>query len=256
MSIDENDDLTRYVGENFKFINKNETDFESFNALTDRINSTFESLEKERSLEVRKKRLVIWDDKTPPRWKGASLSQIEKNTAKRILGLLKEDSSGSFFLTGRAAKDKNFHAYAIMRKLIGAGKIAPSKIKIISEDTLLSYSQTGFEGRARIDELLSEEYDGFIIDNIGSKEFYDAKREIPVLEQLLLNIYNRSLPTVFISNISVEDFYGILGKGPADKMRDILDNRIIDLGSSEKRQSRESSPAKTSRKKIEDNFDG
>lgn len=258
MSIEDKDDLTQHLGENFKFINRNDTDFDSFNKLQERIDSTFEDLEKQRSVDVRRKRLVIWDDNTPPRWRGASLSKVEKKHAQKIIELLREDHRGSFFLTGRGSKDKNYHAYAIMRKLIGAGKLAPSRIKIISEDTILGYSQTGFDGRAKIDEILSDEYDAFIIDNIGSKDFYDPKREIPVLEQILLNIYNRSLPAIFVSNISVEDFYSMLGPGPADKMQDLLENRVLNLGTNNRASS------KVNSKKLnngllenpEDSFDG
>jgi DNA replication protein DnaC len=227
------DDFKKLLGQrtknDFKFVNHNQTDYDSFKDFQSSINSKFAKIEKEKSRRERIKNLKTWDENLVTRWKGASLGKIENTAAQQILEIIGKDGFESFYIHGDAGTGKTYISYGILRKFIGSGYVSPSQIKIISEETIMGYALTGFEGRARFDELFDSKYKVYLFDNVGSKEEYNKRREVPFWEQLMEHIYSNSLVAIFTSNEEPKSFAGILNESGESKFSHIIADRVIEV---------------------------
>lgn len=217
------------VGEIAATLKHNETDFKGFRDFQDKINKRYTVVERERLIEERSNNLKKWDNSVPSRWRGASLTKIQTPAAKSALKIIKETGKGSFFINGVAGSGKTYLAYAIIRKCIGSGWATFSEVKIISEETLLGYAYTGFEGKAKFEKLFNPQYKVYLLDNIGGRENYDVNREVPLLERLIDHFYTNSIPVIFASNDSASRFAEVLGESGKAKFRDLVSRRVITL---------------------------
>lgn len=248
--------LANRTKEDFKFVNHNKTDYDSFKEFQSSINSKFEKIEKEKSRRERIKNLNTWDEKLVSRWSGASLSKTDNPAAKQILEIIKKDGFESFYIHGDVGSGKTYISYGILRKYIGSGFVGPSQIKIISEETIMGYALTGFEGRARFDELFDSKYKIYLFDNVGSKEEYNKRREVPFWEQLMEHIYSNSLVAIFTSNEEPQSFAGILNESGESKFTHIISDRVIKVSGTRTPKLPEASKKKTSGKdNLLDQFD-
>lgn len=230
--MNNNDDVNAFFAtednDEVNFVNHNPTDYESFHAFNDDINKVYEKVEKENSRRDRAKFLEAWDNSMPDRWRGASLARIKNPAAAAALDLIKQ-GKGNFFITGSSGAGKTYLAYAIIRRYIGVGWVTPSRVKIISEETILSYATSGFEGKYKFDKLFDKRYTLFLIDNVGMKAQYDTRRELPMFEQLLDYIYNNSLFVIFTSNNSAASFSNVLTESGASKFTHLIAGRTIEI---------------------------
>jgi hypothetical protein len=197
--------LNNRTKSDFKFVNHNETNYDTFKDFQSSINSKFTKIEKEKSRRERIKNLKTWDENLVSRWSGASLGKIDNPAAKQILEIIGKDGFES------------------------SGYVSPSQIKIISEETIMGYALTGFEGRARFDELFDSKYKVYLFDNVGSKEEYNKRREVPFWEQLMEHIYSNSLVAIFTSNEEPQSFAGILNESGESKFSHIIADRVIEV---------------------------
>lgn len=255
------DDFKKLLGQrtknDFKFVNHNETDFDSFKDFQSGINEKFAKLEKDKSRRERIKNLKTWDENMVSRWRGASLGKIENPAAQQILEIIKTDGFESFYIHGDAGSGKTYISYGILRKFIGSGYVSPSQIKIISEETIMGYALTGFEGRAKFDELFDSKYKVYLFDNVGSKLEYNQRREIPFWEQLMEHIYSHSLVAIFTSNEEPNSFAGILNESGESKFTHIIGDRVIKVLGTRTPKLPEAPEKKSSPKdKLLDQFDG
>jgi len=200
----------------------NETNYESFHEFQNSMNETYERVEREKTLRERATNLKIWDSEVPERWRGASLSKIDNPAAKTILDMIKDKGKSNFFIFGDPGSGKTYLAYATVRKFIGAGLTTPSRVKLLNENLLLHYASTGFEGRAKFEKALDKQYSVYIIDNLGSKDVYDQRRDIPMIEQLIEHIYSNSLLVIFTSNHSSAHFAEKLTVSGASKFKHLI----------------------------------
>lgn len=227
------------VSEEFVKTKTNKTDFKRFNDFMDSFNKRYETVEKENDNEAIKKNLKKWDEKTPTRWRGASLKKIilSKNdpkalkaqkAAKRIATILKKDGKGSFFITGDAGSGKTFLSYAVIRYGIAQGWFGPSEIKQINENELLDYAGSGFNGREKFDQILRKKYKFFLIDGVGEKYDNYKNYEINMIERFIEYIHDESIPVIFTSTQNAVNFIQELSESKQAKMMDIVENgRII-----------------------------
>lgn len=249
------DDFKRLLSESkksdFRFVNHNATDYSSFKEFQSSIDEKFEKIEKAKSRNERIKNLKTWDENQVTRWKGASLGKIDNPAAKEILEIIKTEGFESFYIHGEAGSGKTYISYGILRKFIGSGFVSPSQIKIISEETIMGYALTGFEGRARFDELFDSKYKIYLFDNVVAKEQYNKHREIPFWEQLLEHIYSNSLVAIFTSNEEPQSFAGILNESGESKFSHLIGDRVIKISGTRTPKLPESSVKKSS---AEDNL--
>lgn len=227
------DDFRRLLNErtknDFKFVNHNETDYSGFKDFQSSINEKFAKLEKEKSRRERIKNLKTWDENMVTRWRGASLGKTDNPAAQQILEIIGRDGFESFYIHGDVGSGKTYISYGILRKFIGSGYVSPSQIKIISEETIMGYALTGFEGRAKFDELFDSKYKVYLFDNVGSKTEYNKRREVPFWEQLMEHIYSNSLTAIFTSNEEPTSFAGILNESGESKFSHIIAERVIEV---------------------------
>lgn len=205
---------------------RNPTDYERFFQLQKNIDKNMEEINKERIIQERKRNLYKWSQSLPSRWRKASLKSIDSLASNLVEEKIKEHPNGSFYFKGGAGVGKTYLAYAVLRRYIGMGKTTPSRIKIVSEETLLGYAKEGFRGRDQFNKLFDNIYDVYVFDNIGSKEFYDEK-EISFWEQLIDHVYTNSLTAIFISTLPASRFSKILSASNRSKLSFLIENRII-----------------------------
>ena len=212
-----------------KFVNHNPTDYQSFHTFNESLNKLYEVVEKEKTILERAKNLQLWDENLPPRWRGASLSKMENPASKEALSIIKTKGKGSFFVIGPPGAGKTYLAYAILRKYIGLGWVTPTRIKVISEDIILNYAGGGFEGKAKFDKLFDKNNTVYLIDNVGMKQQYDSRREIPMLEQLLEHIYSNSLMVIFTSAHSSSSFANKMTTSGGSKLKHLIADRVVEI---------------------------
>lgn len=248
-------------GDEYRFVNHNKTDFDSFKEFQKSVDQKFEKIEEKNSKEERRNHLKIWDESLAPRWRGASLAKIDNPASLQARKTLAKNNVESFFINGDPGAGKTYLGYAILRRYIGTGHVSPSQIKVISEEKIMSYALTGFEGRAKFDELFKPKYKVYLLDNVGAKQDYDVRREIPFWEQLIEHIYSNSLTAIFTSNGSPSSFAQILNDSGNSKFRNLVSGRVLtvtgdrvpeidedEMGSSNRNSS--------GKKNVLDSFDG
>lgn len=217
-------------GDEFKFIKHNEVDYDAFKNFQSSINEKFSKIEKNNAAKTRKENLRIWDERLAERWRGASLQKLAKSgdsAAITAIKLIDQNKLDNFYISGESGVGKTYLAYAIIRRYIGRGYISPSQVKVISEETLMSYAMTGFEGRSKFDALLDPKFKLYLFDNVGSKESYDARREVPFWEQLIQHIYSNGLSAIFTSLEPPQIFARILNDSGDSKFRYMVNNRVL-----------------------------
>lgn len=216
----------------------NPTDFDSFKKFQNEIEERYSRVEKERIIRERQSNLEQWDNSLPPRWKGASLAKMNNPAAEKALNIIKNDGNGGFFITGNAGSGKTFLSYAIIRKYIGKGWTTFSQVKIVSEESLLGLGYMGFEGRSRFEKMFDRRYNTYFFDNVGEKETYDNKREIPLWERFIDHIYSNSLNAIFTSNYDIDSFANVLSDSGRAKFEALIGNRIIEINGTRSSQNR------------------
>lgn len=216
-----------------KYVRHNKTDFQAFRKFQKDMDERYASVERNRALSDRKASLELWKDSLPKRWQKASFANMDEDTAHNVLKLIKDKGWGSFFITGAPNSGKTFIGYAIIRKMIGAGKITPGQVRIISEETLLSYAYMGYEGGNKFNDLLNNKGKLFLLDNVGNRDSYDVKKEVPLLERFVDHIYSNSLMAIFTSNGDPKEFSRALGDSSKSKFSQLISDHTI-LTKSEK----------------------
>lgn len=216
-------------GSNFNFANHNETNFEAFNEFKNDLEKKYESMEKDKVLRERRNNLVKWDKSLPERWSGASLSKMANPNATKLIELYKKRGPGSLYVHGPVGSGKTYLAYGYIRKYIGSGLTTPSRVKIISEENILSLAHTGFEGKNQFERIFDKKYNVYLIDNFGSRETYNSKNEVPMLERLIDHIYNNSLTAIFTSTEDPNVVYDFLSDSTATKLGFLVENGVVQV---------------------------
>lgn len=242
-------------GDEFKFVKHNETDFSAFRDFQTSIDEKFAKSELEKSKRSRLDNLKKWDESLNNRWRGASLAKIGTPSSKEAIDVISKNGFGNFFINGDSGAGKTYLGYAILRRYIGAGWVTPSQIKVVSEDTIMSYALGGFEGRAKFEELLRPKYKVYLFDNVATKDHYDARREIPFWEQLLEHVYSNSLAAIFTSNETPSSFAGILNDSGNSKFRHMISDRILTVRGTRAPELADSQDAPVKKSAL-DHFDG
>lgn len=213
----------------FSSKNHNETDYDAFKEFQKNIDEKYSEIERKRLVAERKHSLEVWDNKTPERWRGASLSKIANPAAAEVLDLIKEHGYGSFFLSGDAGSGKTYIGYAIIRKLIGAGIGSFSNTLITSEDSIVNLAYTGFDGRNKFEKLLDSKNTIYLFDNVGSRDKYNLDKEGLLWEQLIDHIYSNSLYAIFTGPYSLKEFSEILTESGKAKLLSIVNGRSVSV---------------------------
>lgn len=214
----------------FTFARHNPTDFARYRDTQAEIEGRALRVEQERRVRERLLNLQRWDNSLPPRWSGASLANMADPAAAQATDILVHQGPGSFFITGAPGSGKTHLAHAIVRKLIGAGKVSPSQVKIVSEEALMALGFTGYVGRNQFEEFFSGQYQVFLLDNVGGKPYYDEKREAPLWDRLMDHIHTNSLLAIYTSNGALDEFASILNGSGAAKLLEMVGNRSLAMG--------------------------
>lgn len=214
---------------NFEFVNHNETDFESFKEFSKNLDERYEKREELREAEDREKYLKAWIESTPARFRNANFKKLDLELAKEIQNKLKLRQKG-YFIAGPHGSGKTFTAYAIVRKLIAAGVLKPSQVKVITESELLGLATGGFETRPELDALIANDYKLYLFDSLGSKDKFDLTRENPALSNFIESVYNRNAFFIATSYQSLEYYSELLTDSAAAKLKNIVKDGMLYTG--------------------------
>lgn len=207
----------------------NKTDFDAFNKFAEELKERYRDVGRDRMIKERRESLMLWDQKLPRRWAGASLSTARNPASTEIAAKIKRYGVQSFFLQGDAGVGKTWMAHAVVRRYIGSGTVAPSQVVLLSEEAIVGMAHNGFQGRDKFEKILNSNHKLFLIDNVGSKESINPEREGVLLDRLIDHIYTNSLIAVFTSNHDVDYFCESLGTSAGTKVRDLVCDTTVRL---------------------------
>lgn len=164
----------------------------------------------------------------PERFAGCSFEnyQAVNNSAQNNLSILRDyasvwpqmlDAGTSLILTGRPGTGKNHLAVALAKNIIEqyqATVLLTSVMRIIR-----AVRSTWDKGSERSEEDVIALYTGMdllIIDEVGIQ--YGSESEMIILFDILNTRYERMLPTVLISNLSLPQISQVIGDRLTDRM--------------------------------------
>lgn len=197
----------------------NESDFEAFRRR--------QAKDKERS-EIRRRRrlqttiaenLERWRDSVSDRWKDADLKNIDREQSKAILEQIDKNGFVSFFFYGSTGIGKTYHAYAVIKEYIRRGKISPGQVCILNEGQLLDYVSTGFDGRNKLTEVLSDKNKFYFIDDIGRGGSAPEDKRNAMWDRVMDHLYANDVNFVMTSNFTM--------KGLSDNFSDAAFDRLM-----------------------------
>jgi DNA replication protein DnaC len=224
------------VSEDLDSVKHNPTNYSSFSKFQEGLDRRFAQSENNKAKKEIQANLQKWDQMQPARWSGAKLTQIEgersKNAAQEILSIITKSGKVSLYIQGDSGSGKTYIAYATLRRYIGHGWVSPSQIKIISEEFLVGLAESGFEGRARFEELFDSKITTYLFDGVFSRSPRPPVKVDHFWEQLIDHIYNKSLTVLFTSNAPLREVVFLSDSG-ASKFNNLIENREIKIQSSE-----------------------
>lgn len=220
-----------YEADQFKAIKHNDTDFEQFKDFQKKLLERNENSSKEQLRETLLRRLRDWDDSTRRgRWHGATLKRLDSPVAEQIQRILEShEMSQSFYIQSTDAFHGTYVAYAIVRRYIGAGRAMPSRVIHISEDEILGYANGGFSGRDAFAKLIRKKNNVYVIDNCGARSEYTENREIPMLEELLGDIYKNNKIAIMVGQRSLGGYSEIFSPVGQSVLDGLFKNTVITL---------------------------
>lgn len=216
------------AADELKFVKHNPTDYQSFHKFQAEMDERFSKVEEERTKKEIVANIRKWEAHLPERWRDASLPKIKHQGSRDGARLIKERGKTSMYIQGASGTGKTYLGYAILRRYIGLGVTTPSQIKIVSEELLMSFASTGWEGQKQFSELFKPKYTFYLFDGVGRKENY-TEREAQLYEQLIDHIYSKSLVAIFTSNKSAASFAHFLSDSGKSKLSHLVAKSIITL---------------------------
>lgn len=227
MADEDSDFWTSGITPDFNFVKHNETDFTSFREFSKEIDHLYTSIEIKRAKEERIASLAKWDQSLPDRWKDAKFSLIKKPVVKKIIDALETAPAGSFFLTGGSGVGKTFVAYALLRRFIGHGIVAPAQIKMVSEKELLGFASRGFKGADAFEEVFDRRHKLYLFDGIGGLSDHEAEKVSGLWEQIIDHVFTKDLIAVFTSSDDLDRFVETLSHSSETKIRTLIGDRTF-----------------------------
>lgn len=217
------------ASESLDFVKHNTTDFDQFKDFQSKL---FERLDKSED-EKRKKEVVAnlrkWEEMLPSRWSKAVLTKINPPAdvaAHKVIDIVEKSEKPSLYLKGGSGSGKTYIAYATLRRYIGKGWVTPSQIKVLSEETLLGFAGSGFEGRDRFNKIFDRRFTIYLFDGIASRGSYTA-RESQLWEQLIEHIYSSSLSVILTSNADAKVFASSLSSSSESKLSHLINGNVV-----------------------------
>lgn len=212
----------------FDFVRHNETDYESFKKFSEGLHQRHAEGEQSRKVEQRKAMLKTWIEEIPERYRTATLEKFEKDTTKMV-SLLKSGHKG-FFIHGDPLTGKTHLAYAVVRKLIAAGRLAPSQANVFAERELLNVAAMGFDGKQKLMAFTNDRFKLFLFDNAGAKESFSPKVDIPAIASIVEAAYERSAYLIITSTSTLDEYCELLYDGAtALRLREVVGDGVIEL---------------------------
>lgn len=197
----------------------NKTDYEAFRRRQQKDREVSEKRRRQRMHEVIGRNLEKWRQSVSARWKDADLKEIEREQSRAILKQIDEKGFVSFFFYGDTGIGKTYHAYAVIKEYIRRGKISPAQVVVLNEGQLLDYVSTGFEGRNKLSEVLSDKYKFYFIDDIGRGGSAPEDKRNAMWDRVMDHLYANDVNFVMTSNFTL--------KGLADNFSDAAFDRLM-----------------------------
>lgn len=246
--VDQRDFHNLTSSEESSFVNHNPTDYDNFRRFQEENNARFEQLEQERAKKEIIKNIKLWESQLPERWSKAILTKVSEpaeEAAQKIINIFKTHEKSSLFVSGPSGVGKTYLSYAAIRRCIGLNWLGPSQVKIISEDTLLGYASSGFEGQARFNKILDRRHSLIFLDGVNKKGVYTQKEQ-QMWEQIVDHVYNNSLILFITSNGSLDDFSSKLSDSAESKLSQIFAHGVVTLNDVEIQHDRHSKESNAS----------
>lgn len=214
----------------FDYIRHNPTDYENFQKFSTELQKQYERSEKERRIEDRKTMLLNWLPQIPEKFRKSTMKNFNNQAASdRVMELLR-NKQRVFFITGEPLTGKTTLGYAILRKLIAAGKLLPSETKTLSERELLNVAAMGFDGREKLMSYTHRQYQAYLFDNAGAKESFSPKVDMPAISSIIEAVSERSAFLFITSTLTLQEYCELLYDGStALRLREMVADAIIEL---------------------------
>lgn len=190
----------------------------------------FQDYEKEEKKRALAANLLLWDSETPYRLKGSRLSKFSEDIQEKAGNYLKNSRSvAGVYIQGKEVSglSNSSLGYSILRKLVGAGRISPSKVLKISETEIVSYAKNGFQGQNDYrNRVLQKDFDAIIVEGIGNNVPYSVQVE-NAFNDLIHKIYYESILAVFCGSGTFESWTELLTEASDLTVREVVGSNLI-----------------------------
>ena len=215
-------------------IRHNRPDYGKFGDAIRRYDSLYEGVEKKQQFRLRKKGLRIWDDVVSERFPNDSdrpvtLSSIRSDASVSVKKLVDSRKVPYLWIAGGNEKEKMLLAYAAVRRMVGKGVVSPSNVKTLSEEQIISFGRSGFDGNRRLEEILSSRMSALIVEGLGSKNGLHGTMEKPSVERVIEHIYSNPVPVVVTSVSTPKEMDRSLNSPAGSKILSMFGDSVVFL---------------------------
>ena len=215
-------------------IRHNRPDYGKFGDAIRRYDSLYEGVEKKQQFRLRKKGLRIWDDVVSERFPNDSdrpvtLSSIRSDASVSVKKLVDSRKVPYLWIAGGNEKEKMLLAYAAVRRMVGKGVVSPSNVKTLSEEQIISFGRSGFDGNRRLEEVLSSRMSALIVEGLGSKNGLHGTMEKPSVERVIEHIYSNPVPVVVTSVSTPKEMDRSLNSPAGSKILSMFGDSVVFL---------------------------
>lgn len=235
-----------YEHERLQSVRHNPTDMEQFKNFQKTMAERTKVTNHEQRKTMLMRRLEQWDAMTVGRWHKSRLKTLDTDIAKKVLAMIQQSSTAqSFYLQSVDAHRGMEVAHAIIRRYVGSGLVAPSRVVFTSEDELLGFAHSGFTGRDQLRRMMHEKNNVYIVDNCGSRPEYTEHRDMPVLEEFLSHAYAENKMLIYIGRVSLAGYSEVYSASGKSRLFDLFQDTNLVLSTEEDIPSEPKAPQST-----------
>lgn len=181
--------------------------------------------------------IAEWRERVGARWADARIENITVPQNKEaILDRIHRVEHGSKFhsneismvIRGTMGRGKTYLGYVYAFELIRRGLLLPSQVYIQNEQHLANIMSSGYEQNRMLNELCSEQYKFYLIDDVGRGKYSQAVDRYTIWHHLVDHVYSQNIPIVVTTNLLGNKVEGRDDKNRAARISEWIGDSAVD----------------------------